>query len=258
MVQALFFYEKRKNWLRFLVCFLRQFHSMLRNDNISITFSKNYIVSECGSICCTVGDFLRSQARRFFMSNFTKDEELIIHKAIDVFGQKDRIEDYSDERKKHGIHVVACENHPRPDVTAYATLGGHQCPTGYTVGGIPLRIEIVGACHEEFGIYSAILANCIFHMMKSHVSIFPGAIYKDVITVLDDSFHMQHILLIPPFLWDNFSTIELSDKKVTFLQAVPISENERAFALEYGVDSLLSRFDAEQVNVFNLERRSVV
>ncbi|MEK1828536.1 hypothetical protein AAAC51_04225 [Priestia megaterium] len=33
------------------------------------------------------------------MSNFTKDEELIIHKAIDVFGQKDRIEDYSDERK---------------------------------------------------------------------------------------------------------------------------------------------------------------
>ena len=94
---------------------------------------------------------------------------------------------------------MACENHPRQDVTAYATLGGHQCPTGYTVGGIPLRIEIVGACHEEFGIYSAILANCIFHMMKSHVSIFPGAIYKDVIAVLDDSFHMQHILLIPPF-----------------------------------------------------------
>lgn len=94
-------------------------------------------------------------------------------------------------------------------------------------------------------------------MMKSHVSIFPGAIYKDIITSFD-RLHMQHILLIPPFLWDTFSTIELSDKKVAFLQAVPISENERAFALEYGVDSLLSRFDDERVNVFNLERRTVV
>ncbi|TYR81273.1 suppressor of fused domain protein [Priestia megaterium] len=192
------------------------------------------------------------------MTNYSKDEEQIIHKAVEVFGRKDRIENYSDERKKHTVHVLASENQPRPEVTAYATVGGYHCPTGYTVGGIPLRIEIVGACHSSFPLFSSILGNCVFHMMKSHVSIFPGAIYKDVITALDDSLHMQHILLIPPFLWDNFSTIELSDKKVAFLQAVPISEKERTFALEYGVDSLLSRFDDEHVNVFNLERRTVV
>lgn len=192
------------------------------------------------------------------MTNYSKDDEKIIHKAVEVFGGKDRIDEFEDAKKTHSVHVLATGNHPRSELTAYATLGGYHCPTGYTVAGIPLRIEIVGACHSSFELFPQILSKCVFHMMKSHVSIFPGAIYKDIITSFEHSLHMQHILLIPPFLWDTFSTIELSDKKVAFLQAVPISENERAFALEYGVDSLLSRFDDERVNVFNLERRTVV
>lgn len=116
---------------------------------------------------------------------------------------------------------------PRSDLTAYATLGGYHCPTGYTVGGIPLRIEIVGACHSSFAPFPQILSKCVFHMMKSHVSIFPGAIYKDIITSFDHSLHMQHILLIPPFLWDTFSTIELSDKRLRFYkqsQSLKMSE----------------------------------
>ncbi|WP_110112179.1 suppressor of fused domain protein [Bacillus sp. CGMCC 1.16541] len=191
-------------------------------------------------------------------STYTKDQEMIIHKAADVFGNDYSIEDYSDDRQRNSAHVLMCDDSPREGVTSYATIGGYHCPTGYTVGGTPLRIEIVAACQSSFTIFPTILAACVYHMMKSHVSIFPGAIYKDIIHMIDDKFHMQHILLIPPFLWESLSTIELDDKKVTWLQAVPISEKERTFALEHGVDSLLSRFDDAQVNVFNLERRSVL
>lgn len=37
---------------------------------------------------------------------------------------------------------------------------------------------------------------------------------------------MKHVLLVSPFLWYDLTTLNFSDKKVAWLLAVPISDNE--------------------------------
>ncbi|UNL86323.1 suppressor of fused domain protein [Priestia koreensis] len=186
------------------------------------------------------------------------EQERIIQKATEVFGVEPTLESFSDEGDRYNIQVASVENQLREDTTSFVTIGGYEAPTGYTVGGVPLRIELVGACQTTYDIFADILAHCVYHKMKSHVSCFPGALYKDMITPIDPDLHMQHVLLIPPVLWEDFSTIDADDKKITWLQVIPISEKERIHALQHGVDSLLRHFEEAQVNIFNLERKSVM
>ena len=69
---------------------------------------------------------------------------------------------------------------------------------------------------------------------------------------------MKHFLLVPPFLWDGFETLEVGGQAVAWLQAVPISDRERDLAEREGSDSLEDLFERQQIDVFDLDRPSVV
>ena len=69
---------------------------------------------------------------------------------------------------------------------------------------------------------------------------------------------MQHILLCPPFLWEKLTTLAMEEKTVAWLLLVPISEREYRFAEANGSDALEDVFVEKQIDVFNLERTSVV
>ena len=69
---------------------------------------------------------------------------------------------------------------------------------------------------------------------------------------------LKHVLFVSPFLWDGLQAVDLQEKKVSFLQVVPISEPEMRFVEKNGPDALEDRFEKEQIDVFHLERASVV
>ncbi|MMZ71657.1 Antitoxin YqcF [compost metagenome] len=70
---------------------------------------------------------------------------------------------------------------------------------------------------------------------------------------------MKHMLFVPPFLWEEqLQTIDFQDKKVAWLLAVPISENEYLFAQEYGSNKLEDLFEQKQIDIFDIERKSVL
>ncbi len=69
---------------------------------------------------------------------------------------------------------------------------------------------------------------------------------------------LNHVLLLPPFLWASLKTLELDDKTVAWLMAVPISDAELDFAERMGVDALETAFEKAQIDVFDLNRASVI
>jgi competence protein ComGC len=53
-------------------------------------------------------------------------------------------------------------------------------------------------------------------------------------------------------------TQEFPTKKVAWLLAVPISDKEKDFLTENGSDALESLFEEKQIDIFELDRKSIV
>ena len=69
---------------------------------------------------------------------------------------------------------------------------------------------------------------------------------------------MKHILFTPPYLWeDDLQTIDVGDKTVAWLLAVPIAHTEYLLAQERGVNVLERRLEKHSVNIFDLDRPCV-
>ena len=69
---------------------------------------------------------------------------------------------------------------------------------------------------------------------------------------------MKHMLFVSPFLWEDLKTIDFPNKKVAWLLAVPISGNEYLFAQDKGTDSLEELFGKGKIDIFDLERESIL
>ncbi|BCZ47329.1 antitoxin YqcF [Clostridium gelidum] len=143
-------------------------------------------------------------------------------------------------------------------VTSYSTIGISGYSISYATENIPLRVEIVGSCASSFDCFANILASCAFNIINTKFTCYPGAIFQNVIKFYMPNSSMKHILFMSPFLWENsLKTLNLEDKKVAWLLAVPISEEEFKYANDKGIDVLEELFEEEQIDIFNLNRKSV-
>ena len=70
---------------------------------------------------------------------------------------------------------------------------------------------------------------------------------------------MKHVFFTSPFLWENkLESLKLETKTVNWLLGIPISDAELDYRNENGVDALERLFEEKGIDVFDLERISVV
>lgn len=191
----------------------------------------------------------------------SEDAKRIARAARSAFGGgKPKVYAYWDDAHKHSVDILSVADQPDQGVTSYATLGLSQHSIGLSVGDRPLRVELLGACWTESEVFANILSTCAFNVINSGHRCAPGIIFPDVVSIYLPDSSMAHILFVSPFLWGDGipETLDFSDRKVTWLQAVPISEAERAYAEENGADALESLFEQHQIDVYDLNRDSVL
>ena len=95
--------------------------------------------------------------------------------------------------------------------------------------------------------------------MNSKWSCSPGTIFPDVVDMYGCSTTLKHLMFVSPFLWDEkLETLELPSKTVDWLLAVPISEMEYQFAQAEGSGRLEDLFEEYQIDIFDINRPSVV
>lgn len=185
------------------------------------------------------------------------DNKKILEYLESVTGEATEINEYWDEDDAHSIDLMAVADAPDEGVTTYSTLGLSDVDTGQTVDDIKLGAEIIIAADSHREEAANILAICAFNMIKENFEIGPGAIFADAAgTYLPDS-DMKHIMFVAPFLWE-LETQDLANKKAAWLQAVPISEAELEYAEEHGTEALEDLFVEKQIDVYDLDRKSVV
>lgn len=157
------------------------------------------------------------------------------------------------------VDLAHMEDFPAEDVNSYGTIGLINCDIGYKSEDKPLRIEFIGAAHKQFDRYHDIIEDCALNMMDVQATCFPGAIYLDMVRNTYPLYEVKHILFMEPFLWGKmFGTLDFGDNKLTWLQAIPITDEEAKYAREKGINVLMGIFEKEKIDVLDLKRKSVV
>lgn len=85
----------------------------------------------------------------------------------------------------------------------------------------------------------------------------PGAIFPRVVELYRPDALLTDIFFVTPFLWP-LETQKFESKVVAWLLAVPISQAERDYANANRAEALEAEFERYQIDIFDLDRPSVV
>ncbi|GDY33845.1 suppressor of fused domain protein [Gandjariella thermophila] len=139
------------------------------------------------------------------------------------------------------------------------TTNPHE-KSGLTRDGaqFPVRVELVGACANNVDFFPNALSTAAFYVINDHLFCQPGTIFPRVIEMYDPDITMKHLMFVSPFIWgDAPHTLELPDKTVAWLLAVPIAEQERRYAETHGAEALEDLFEQAQIDIFDIDRDPV-
>lgn len=187
------------------------------------------------------------------------DAKALARAVAAAFGTPARVTRYWDEEERTHVDILSCADSPWAGVTSYATLGVSEVALVKDGTDLQVRAELVGACRSDTPGFAESLATAAFCIVKSRWLVAPGIIFPDAIFIHGASATMRHFLFLPPFLWeDRLKTIAIDAWRIAFLMAVPISEAEMQFAGAEGVPALEELFERQQIDVFNMDRDSVL
>ncbi|MDR6553466.1 suppressor of fused domain protein [Paenibacillus qinlingensis] len=189
----------------------------------------------------------------------SNENKVIAKSALQAFGGKPSVSKYWDDGKVSSIDLLSSANTPYDGITSYSTIGFSDYSIDYFVDEVPLRLEIVGVCATEYELFPNVLATSLFNIINSKQSCSPGTVFRGVVKMYYPNVEVEHVLFVPPFLWEeHLKNIDFPEKKVTWLLAIPISEKEYRFAKENGTDKLEDLFESNEIDIFNIERKSVL
>lgn len=187
------------------------------------------------------------------------DNKYIAQTALGFLGGKPKVNEYWDDNRSSKIDVFIGVDRPYEGVISYSTIGLSNYSIGVNLmSNKELRVEFLGACGNKADKFANIVSTCAFNIINSKYSCKPGSVYPNVVHEYYPNSDMKHILFTTPFLWDNIHNLEFDNITVTWLMCVPISDNEFEFLKTNGSDLLEDLFEKNSIDVFDINRKSVV
>jgi antitoxin YqcF len=180
--------------------------------------------------------------------------------AFNAFGGTPSVRAYHHDREKLSVDLLRCDDRPCGGVTSYSTIGLSDSPM-FKVDDteFPTRLEIAGACATAAEFVPNILASAAFCIMRTQKLYCPGSVLPEYVREYYPSTTVPHLYFTAPFLWeDSLKTLDCGTKKVSWLLVVPIAEAEQEYLREHGDNALEDLFEKHQIDIFDLNRPSVI
>ncbi len=171
--------------------------------------------------------------------------------AFDVMPQVRR---YGGPGERNTIDLLTCADSPERGITAYGTIG---LSDHARANATDLRVELVGAFPTALPGFADVLLDCALNTINDGAPLRLGAVHGEAMAGLSST--LRHVMFFSPFLWgDAPETLALADRTVAWLMAVPISEDERAYAEIEGPNALEELFARANINILNPNRPSIL
>ena len=112
---------------------------------------------------------------------------------------------------------------------------------------------------EDREMFHTILAVCAFEVIDQKRFAAAGIIFRDMISICNPTLEMKHILFdLPSLVPGELVNIPIEEKNISWLQIIPVSETEVLYAEENGVKSLFELLETKNVDITDLNRKSVI
>jgi len=192
------------------------------------------------------------------MSSVTPENKALSRHVAAAIGGEPRVRRAWDDNHRSHVDILSCADRPVRGVTTYGTIGLSDSPLIRDGREYGVRLELITASRSTFSHMGNALATAAFCVINSKWFCYPGAVFGNVLSMYKASTTMKHFLFVPPYLWeDALTTQTIGRKRVTWLLAVPISDEERAFAERQGADVLETLFERKQIDIYDVGRPSV-
>ncbi|GJD73100.1 suppressor of fused domain protein [Methylobacterium goesingense] len=188
-------------------------------------------------------------------ADITETNRAVARMLAGALGGRPSVARHADETGRSHVDILTCRDAPRPGLTACATVTLANHPLYQDGVEFPGRCEILGVGTDRD--VARMLAACAFQVIDGRWFLAPGIVFPGLLTGLSAS--LAHVLFVPPVLLEaRLQTLPTPDAALAFLQAVPISQAEYAFAEESGGDTLEDLFATRGTDLFDLQRPSVL
>lgn len=162
---------------------------------------------------------------------------------------------HTDEAEEQTIAIFSSRN---VDGVVAATVGLMEHDVGDDAEE-PVFVEIIVDARGDAAWVAEIVATIAFHVMKDGWKPAPGVIFEGAVEMYSPELQVKHVMFVLPIQWeDEMHEVELEDKIVRPLLAVPITESEAAFVRAHGSEALEDLWARAEVDVFDWSRSGVV
>ena len=194
--------------------------------------------------------------------NVTSENKELAKYITAIVGINRTVQRYWDDNNSSFLDIFTCDDPTDLNVKFYGTIGLSDYPNEIEMKNkeqknIPVEFLISG--YKKFEKIPNILSTSGFYLSKDKWTCQPGSVFMRIVEMYYKNLEMKHVFFTSPFLWENkLESLKLETKTVNWLLGIPISDAELNYRNENGVDALERLFEEKGVDVFDLERISVV
>ena len=178
---------------------------------------------------------------RYFASRFQGTRKVTRHVSDQVEGHVD-------------VVTISLDNADgRLEVCSTLGLSNHE--TGLFVGDQPLGVELYSAAYPETVELRDLMATVSFQLFGGFNSVRPKAVLPSALSSAEswcDSV-LPHAILSDPF-FGGVTAQEYPDRTVAWLYVLPITDQELALIGEIGVEAVLEKMEAQQIDCLDFLR----
>jgi len=188
-----------------------------------------------------------------------QDKKQTFQNLTEAIGFTPKVLEYYDKSRTSKLDMYIGVNRPDFGISTYSTIGLSEYSIDLTnKKGEDIRVEFIAICSSDVIEFPNIIATCAFNIINDNYSCRPGTVYPNIVKDYYNDKEMVHVYFTLPFLWENLKNIEIENKVVTWLFAMPISNNEFDFLKTYGSDALEDLFEKNSIDIFDINRKSVL
>lgn len=179
--------------------------------------------------------------------------------SLDALGGTPNVVRYHRSAGDEWVDVLDCVDRPATGQTSWATIGMSLFDLELHLDEVPIRLEIAGLAASGIREFSNMLSAAAFNIATGEYTIEPGTIHPDIVNDYLPNVSTKHLMFVPVFSWSGLENLEVEGMLVSWLQAVPVTHAEFAFARSRDssdeLQDLLADADAD---IADLDRVSVV
>jgi len=187
------------------------------------------------------------------MNKPTEKQKELYKKLSLILGIDSKVIKYVDDNGDKSIFILECPDPTDKNVIFYSTIGLMDFPTEN------IKYEFLIAAYASFEYVGNILSSAAFFVMKDNWKASNGVVFETLVEMFYPNKDMKHLFFTSPYLWeDKLEGFEVQNEEILFLLAIPISDAELQYKNQNGSSALESVFEEKNIDIFDLDRASVL